>query len=244
MARSASTEAVQEAPRGALRYAWARNAGFAALAILMFPIVLSLYYALLPPPVSSLMIGRLLSGHDIDYRWVPLRSISPELARSVVTAEDARFCEHQGIDWLAVQDVFAEAFDNDEQPIRGASTIAMQTAKNLFLWEGRSVIRKALEMPLALWIDAVWPKRRVIEVYLNIAEWAPGIYGAEAAARKHFGKSASKLSRHEAALMASVLPNPIKRHAGKPSGAVRHRANLIERRAMTMGPLLDCIRSR
>jgi monofunctional glycosyltransferase len=244
MARLGVTEAVEEAaPRKVLRQPWPRKAGFAALVLLTLPIVLTLYYAVLPPPISSLMIGRLLTGHNIDYRWVPLQSISPELAKAVVSAEDARFCEHQGIDWLAVQDLVEEAFDNDEQPMRGASTIAMQTAKNLFLWEGRSVIRKALEMPLALWIDAVWPKRRVIEVYLNIAEWAPGVYGAEAAARKHFGKSASKLSRREAALMASVLPNPIKRHAGKPSGAVRRRANLIERRTVTMGALLNCLRS-
>ncbi|MGH6874425.1 MAG: monofunctional biosynthetic peptidoglycan transglycosylase [Aestuariivirgaceae bacterium] len=214
----------------------------ALLTLLTLPIFLSLQYAVLPPPVSALMIERLPMAHSIDYRWVSLAAISPELAKAVVTAEDARFCQHQGVDWRAVQDVVEEAFDGDEQPIRGASTIAMQTVKNLFLWEGRSVIRKAVELPLALWIDAIWPKKRVIEVYLNIAEWAPGIYGAEAAAWKHFGKPAKSLSRREAALLAAVLPNPLKRRAGRPSNAVKRKASVIEKRVGDMGPLLDCVR--
>jgi monofunctional biosynthetic peptidoglycan transglycosylase len=214
----------------------------ALLTLLTLPIFLSLYYAVLPPPISALMIERLPMARSIDYRWVPLAAISPELARAVVTAEDARFCQHQGVDWRAVQDVVEEAFDGDEQPIRGASTIAMQTVKNLFLWEGRSMIRKAMEIPLALWIEAIWPKKRVIEVYMNIVEWAPGIYGAEAAAQKHFGKSAKALSGREAALLASVLPNPLKRRAGRPSPAVKRKAGVIERRVDEMGALLDCVR--
>jgi monofunctional glycosyltransferase len=214
----------------------------ALLMLLTLPIFLSLNYAVLPPPFSALMIERLPAARSIDYQWVPLEAISPELAKAVVTAEDARFCEHQGVDWRAVQDVVEEAFDGDEQPIRGASTIAMQTVKNLFLWEGRSVIRKALEIPLALWIGTIWPKKRVIEIYLNIVEWAPGTYGAEAAAQKHFGKSARALSRREAALLASVLPNPLKRLAGRPSQAVKRKAGVIEKRIGEMGALLDCVR--
>jgi monofunctional biosynthetic peptidoglycan transglycosylase len=214
----------------------------ALLSLLALPIFLSLNYAVLPPPISALMIERLPMARSLDYRWTPLDQISPELAKAVVTAEDARFCQHQGVDWRAVQDVVEEAFDGDEQPIRGASTIAMQTVKNLFLWEGRSVIRKAVEIPLALWIDAIWSKKRNIEIYLNIVEWAPGIYGAEAAAQKHFGKSAKALSRHEAALLASVLPNPLKRRAGRPSPAVKRKAGVIERRVGQMGALLDCLR--
>jgi monofunctional biosynthetic peptidoglycan transglycosylase len=200
-----------------------------------------LYYTVLPPPASSLMIGRALSGYGIDYRWMPLKSISPELAKAVVAAEDARFCEHHGIDWQAVQLVVEEALEDDEQPVRGASTIAMQTAKNLFLWNGRSVLRKIIEVPLAMWIDAIWTKKRLIELYLNIAEWAPGVYGAEAAAHKHFGKPASRLTKREAALLAAVLPNPIRQQAGKPSDAVRRKAGLIERRIAGMGPLLHCL---
>jgi len=221
---------------------WTRRAGLLALAAMTLPILLTFQYAWLPPPVSSLMIARLLEGNGIDYRWRPLPAISPELAKAVVTSEDARFCEHEGIDWGAIQLIVEKSLDGDEQPLRGASTIAMQTAKNLFLWEGRSVVRKAFEAPLALWIDAVWPKRRVIEVYLNIAEWGPGTYGAEAAARRHFGKSASTLTPREAALLASVLPNPIKRSAAKPSREVRRKAALIEYRMKTMGSLLDCLK--
>ena len=219
---------------------WAKRACLLALAVLTLPILLTLQYAVLPPPVSSLMILRSLAGAGIDYRWMPLKSISPELAKAVIASEDSRFCQHAGIDWGALREAVEEAFDGGEQPLRGASTIPMQTAKNLFLWEGRSIVRKAFEAPLALWIDAVWPKRRVIEVYLNIVEWAPGTYGAEAAAWRHFGKSASALTRREAALLAAVLPNPIKRSASKPSRGVRQRASVIEPRMGTLGPLLGC----
>lgn len=243
MARADITGPVTE--RAGHRYrahSWASIFITALLTLFTLPIFLSLNYAVLPPPISALMIERLPMARSVDYRWVPLAQISPELARAVVTAEDARFCRHQGVDWRAVQDVVEEAFDGDEQPMRGASTIAMQTVKNLFLWEGRSVIRKAVEIPLALWIDAIWPKKRVIEIYLNIVEWAPGIYGAEAAAQKHFRKSAKALSRREAALLASVLPNPLKRRAGRPSPAVKRKAGVIEKRVGQMGALLDCVR--
>ena len=134
-----------------------------------------------------------------------------------------------------------DAFDDDEGPLRGASTISMQTAKNLFLWDGHSFVRKGLEIPLAYWMDFAWSKRRMIEVYLNIAEWAPGIYGAEAASQFHFKKPASKLNRHEAALLAAVLPNPIKRSAGKPSRGVARIAERIERRMAGIGPYVTCL---
>ena len=243
MAGLKAEKAALETGRRSAAGSWARRACLLALAALTLPIFLTLQYVVLPPPVSSLMILRALAGAGIDYRWMPLDSISPELAKAVIASEDARFCQHEGIDWGAVQEAVQEAFDGDEQPLRGASTITMQTAKNLFLWEGRSIVRKAFEAPLALWIDAVWPKRRVIEVYLNIAEWAPGTYGAEAAAWRHFGKSAAALTRREAALLASVLPNPIKRSAGKPSRGVRRSASVIERRMRGMGSLLDCLKS-
>ena len=135
-------------------------------------------------------------------------------------------------------------FRSDEGPIRGASTIPMQTAKNLFLWDGRFMIRKGLEIPEALWMDLVWSKRRMIEIYLNIVEWAPGVYGAEAAARHHFHKSAKSLTKREAALLAAVLPNPIKRQAGKPSKRVKAIANRILIRLGGMGPYLTCLGSQ
>jgi monofunctional biosynthetic peptidoglycan transglycosylase len=224
------------------RSPWLRRLAIAAGVILAIPLLSSLYYALFPPPLSALMLWRMVEGHGIDYRWRELEDMSPELARAVITAEDSRYCLHHGIDWLAVQGLVEEAFDEAEGPRRGASTIAMQTAKNLYLWEGRSVVRKALEAPLALWLDLVWSKRRMIEVYLNIAEWAPGIYGAEAAARKHFRKPAARLTRQEAALLAAVLPNPLQRSAGKPSQATRRKAAVLVGRMEGMGSLFDCIR--
>jgi monofunctional biosynthetic peptidoglycan transglycosylase len=241
MTKSGISDTANAITGGVRRISWPGKAGLGIVALFSLPVVLTIYYTVIPPPYSSVMLQRLLMGESIDYQWVPLAAISPALAKAVVTAEDARFCKHQGIDWPALHEVVAEAMDGDERRIRGASTIAMQTAKNLFLWEGRSLIRKAIEMPLALWIDTVWPKKRVIEVYLNVAEWGPGIYGAEAAARKHFAKHASELSVREAALLASVLPNPVGRQAGRPSAEVRRKANLIERRMLNMGSLLNCL---
>jgi len=198
-------------------------------------------YAVVPPPFTNVMIGRWLAGNPIHQDWVSLDRISPNLERAVVSSEDARFCEHHGVDWIELQGVIDDAFDDDEGPLRGASTISMQTAKNLFLWDGRSFIRKGLEIPLAYWMDFVWPKRLMIEVYLNIAEWAPGVYGAEAASQFHFKKPAAKLSRREAALLAAVLPNPIKRSAGKPSKGVARIAGGIERRMAGIGPYVACL---
>ncbi len=196
---------------------------------------------MVPPPVSNVMVLRVLTGNGLDKDWVGLDQMSPWLAKAVITSEDARFCEHYGVDWVEFQGVVEDAFDDDEGPIRGASTIPMQTAKNLFLWDGRFFLRKGLELPLALWMDLVWSKRRMIEIYLNIVEWAPGVYGAEAAAQHHFKKSAAKLSRREAALLAAVLPNPIKRKAGKPSKRVSAIASRIMIRMAGMGPYLACL---
>ncbi len=136
--------------------------------------------------------GAWLTLQPVDRRWVPLAQISPRLVGAVLMSEDARFCIHGGVDWDALREVIADA--EDGEPSRGASTLTMQTAKNLFLWPSRSYIRKGLEIPLALWLDLVWPKQRIVEVYLNIAEWGPGVFGAEAAAQANFGKPASDLT--------------------------------------------------
>ena len=168
--------------------------------------------------------------------------MSPNLARAVVGSEDARFCGHNGVDWIEFQDAFGGTFEDGEAPTRGASTISMQTAKNMFLWDkGGSGIRKIFEIPLALWMDLIWTKHRMLEVYLNIVEWAPGIYGAEAASQFHFKKSASKLTKREAALLAAVLPNPIKRNAGKPSRGVNIVAGHIQSRMGAIDAYLTCI---
>lgn len=172
------------------------------------------------PPVSTIMLARWATLRPVERITVPLDAIAPSLAMAVIASEDARFCSHRGVDWGALREVIGDA--EDDAPSRGASTIAMQTAKNLFLWPGRSYIRKALELPIALYVDLIWGKRRVMEVYLNMAEWGDGIFGAEAAARRHFGKSARTLTPAEAALLAAALPNPRLRNAGRPS--TRHRA--------------------
>ena len=225
----------------ARRRRWLRWGLYALAFIIGWPIVMTVIYTFLPPPFSNIMLLRALSGNGIDKHWVSLAQMSPALPRAVISSEDARFCEHAGVDWVEFQDAVVEPLDSGEAPTRGASTIPMQTAKNLFLWDGRFALRKLLELPLALWMDFVWPKRRMIEVYLNIVEWAPGVYGAEAAAQHHFKKSAKDLSKKEAALLAAVLPNPIKRNAGKPSKGVRGIANRILIRMAGMGPYLTCL---
>ena len=181
-------------------------------------------------PVSTLMAWRSLKGAPVSRQWIDFNAISPSLPRSVVGAEDAKFCSHRGVDWDALRDVIDDA--EDGEVARGGSTITQQVAKNLFLWPGRSVVRKALELPLALWIDLVLPKRRILEIYLNIAELGPsGQFGAEAGSNYAFGHSASTLSPREAALLAAILPNPVRRSARNPGPGVRRLAGTYMVRA-------------
>jgi monofunctional biosynthetic peptidoglycan transglycosylase len=203
------------------------------LAILLLPYLLAPLYRA-GHPVSTLMAWRRLTGHPVSRQWIDFNAISPALPRSVVGSEDSRFCSHNGIDWDALQDVIDDA--EDGEVIRGGSTITQQVAKNLFLWPGRSVIRKGLELPLALWIDFVLPKQRILEIYLNIAELGPsGQFGAEAGAMYAFGHSASNLSPREAALLAAILPNPVKRSARNPGPGVRRLAGTYMARAQSAG---------
>lgn len=171
------------------------------------------------------MLARWLTGQDVTRRVVTLSEIAPALPQAVIASEDARFCVHRGVDWDALREVLGDA--DEDGPSRGASTVAMQTAKNLFLWSSRSYIRKALEIPLALYLDLVWGKRRTMEIYLNVAEWGDGIFGAEAASRRHFGKPARELSRREAAFLATALPNPFLRDPAKPSRRQRELATIL-----------------
>jgi monofunctional biosynthetic peptidoglycan transglycosylase len=199
------------------------------VAALLVPYVLTPFYRV-GHPVSALMAWRTLRGGPMTRQWVDFGAISPSLPRAVVGAEDAKFCSHHGIDWDALQ----HAIDDAEEggATRGGSTITQQVAKNLFLWPGRSVVRKALELPLALWIDFVLPKQRILEIYLNIAELGPsGQFGAEAGARYAFGHSAATLSPREAALLAAILPNPVKRSARNPGPGVRRLGGTYMARA-------------
>jgi monofunctional biosynthetic peptidoglycan transglycosylase len=205
--------------------------------LLILIVVLALPYLLAPlyrtgHPVSTLMVWRWLKGAPVSRQWIDLHAMSPYLPRSVVAAEDAKFCIHHGIDWDALNGVIEDA--EEGEVTRGGSTITQQVAKNLFLWQGRSFVRKALEFPLALWIDFVLPKQRILEIYLNIAELGPsGQFGANAGAEYAFGRAASNLTPHEAALLASILPNPVKRSARKPGPGVRRLAGTYVVRAQS-----------
>ena len=199
------------------------------LVALLLPYLVTPFYRT-GHPVSTLMAWRWLKGAPVSRQWIDFNAISPSLPRSVVGSEDAKFCSHRGIDWGALQDAIE---DHEEGEVAGGgSTITQQVAKNLFLWPGRSVVRKALELPLAMWIDFVLPKQRVLEIYLNIAELGPsGQFGAEAGAIHAFGRSASTLSPREAALLAAILPNPVRRSARNPGRGVSRLAGIYMARA-------------
>jgi len=187
-------------------------------------------YRFVPPPVTPLMLWN-APAVGIDKAWVPLDRIAPALVRAVVSAEDARFFTHPGVDWDAIR----RARDYNERhggsPRRGGSTITMQCARNVFLWQSKSYMRKALEVGVATLLELVWGKRRILEAYLNVVEWGPGVYGAERAARHWFGVPAAALDPHEAALLAAALPNPRRFAPSRPSRYLAARAAVIERRA-------------
>jgi monofunctional glycosyltransferase len=206
----------------------ARLFAVALAVVLLLPYLVVPFYRVVDP-VSTLMLWRWATGQRVIRTVVPLERIAPVLPATVIASEDGRFCSHRGVDFREIRDAIEDAEDLSE--VRGTSTITQQTAKNLFLWGGRSYLRKALELPLAFWIDLVLPKQRVLEIYLNIAEWGPnGQFGAEAASRFAFGKSAQDLTARDAATLAAILPNPRRRSARVPGPAVRRLAALYEAR--------------
>jgi monofunctional biosynthetic peptidoglycan transglycosylase len=187
-----------------------------------------LAYMVVPVPITPYMISEGKHTDGVDYQWVPLEQIAPILARSVVAAEDANFCDHWGFDLGAIKAAI------DEGAGRGASTISQQVVKNTFLWHGRSWPRKALEALMTPLVELTWSKRRIIEVYLNIAEFDKGVFGAEAASRTYFGVGPEELSAQQAAQVAAVLPAPKLRNAGNPGPFVRRRAAQIVDGAATI----------
>ncbi len=213
--------------------AWALG-GFLVLCVLVV-----LLFRFAPVPVSGLMVQRRIESwsgakpYVSRHRWVPLEAISPNLGAAVIAAEDQNFTEHFGFDWQAIEN--AVQHNEHSRRKRGASTLSQQTAKNLFLWNSRSWTRKGLEAWFTLLIEADWPKRRILEVYLNIVEFGDGIYGAEAAARTYFGKPAARLTASEAALLAAVLPNPRKFHANAPTDYIRGRQAWILNQMRQLG---------
>ncbi|EKN3837930.1 monofunctional biosynthetic peptidoglycan transglycosylase, partial [Yersinia enterocolitica] len=217
---------------------WGKRAVIGIVALWLAGILI---FAFLPVPFSMVMIERQLGAWltgDFSYvahsDWVPMDEISPYMALAVMAAEDQKFPEHWGFDVGAIESALAHNQRNQNR-IRGASTLSQQTAKNLFLWDGRSWVRKGLEVGLTAGIELVWTKRRILTVYLNIAEFGDGIFGVEAAARHFFNKPASKLSASEAALLAAVLPNPLRFKANAPSGYVISRQQWILRQMRQLG---------
>jgi len=196
------------------------------------PVVVVGIYRLVPPPLTYLMVQRTLEGQGFRRTWRPISDISPELTRSVIAAEDSGFCAHHGFDFNAMEKALAHNAKSEK--VRGGSTISQQTAKNVFLWPDRSYVRKGLEAYFTVLIEGLWGKRRIMEVYLNSVEWGPGVYGAEAAARKNFGVSADKLTSAQAARLAAILPSPLKWRAARPGPYVRRRSGRIDRAADTV----------
>lgn len=203
------------------------------------PVLLTLLYTVVTP-VSTLMAWRLITGQTVTRHVVPLDDVARTVPAALIAAEDSRFCLHRGVDWRELMAVIQD----EDGPSRGASTLSMQVARNLFLWQGDSgltaMARKGLEIPLALMIDLVWTKRRMMEIYLNIAQWGPdGEFGIEAASRRAFGKPAARLTAAEAALIVSVLPNPVLRDPRAPGPGVRRKAAIVARRARVV--VTDCL---
>ena len=211
---------------------WARNI---VLILVGLSLLVTLALRWINPPYTSFMIVQRVSTNFIPYKinWVPVKEISPHLLIAAVAAEDQKFPDHYGFDLKAIQSALEQ--NKNQKRLRGASTITQQVAKNVFLWPKKSFFRKGLEAYFALLIETLWPKWRILEVYLNVAEFGPNIFGAKNAAYTHFKKSATQLSQHEASLLAAVLPNPHKLHASQPSNYVRQRAQHISNQARSLG---------
>lgn len=191
-------------------------------------------------PPSTLMWARWLRGQPVERYAIPMGKMGKFIPQMVLVAEDARYCLHAGVDWAEMGKVVAST--GMDGPARGASTIPMQTAKNLYLWHGRSYVRKGLEIPLAYWLSQTWSKRRMLEVYLNMAEWGDGIFGIETAARYYFGKSASLLTQGQVALLITALPDPLRRNPAKPGPGHRGMAAALAQRSMREGGVDECLR--
>lgn len=222
-------------PRRLWRWAW-----LAALLWIAATVALVVLLRFVPPPTSAFMLERRIAalthgerGFVLRRHWVPLAQMSPELPIALIAAEDQKFPDHHGFDVQAIQDALDDAEEGER--LRGASTITQQTAKNLFLWNGRSFVRKGFEAYFTVLLELLWPKRRILEVYANTAEFGDGIYGAAAASDVFFRKPVSTLGPREAALLAAVLPSPRRYRVDKPSAHVQKRAAWIERQVRQLG---------
>jgi monofunctional glycosyltransferase len=228
----------RSAPKAATGFRWRRWLGVLAVALLLGPAALILLYRVVPPPVSAVMLERRAHGVTIEKRWVPLSAMSPWLPKAAIASEDNRFCEHWGIDTAALKEQVDKAMAGGSP--RGASTITQQTAKNLFLWDGRDPVRKVLEAWLAPQLELLLGKRRILEIYLNIVELGRGVYGVEAASERYFHRHAKDLTEQEASLLVAVLPAPLRWSPVRPTPLVAFRARVARLRIGQLGPLLDC----
>ncbi len=219
-----------------IRFAFA----FLVLIFLIPALLLALYRFDFVHPISTLMVKEALVGHGAKREWIAIDDMAPVLYQSVLSSEDGQFCSHSGVDWGALNQVIEDAIDGEKT--RGASTITMQLMKNLFLWPNRSFIRKALEIPYAMMAEVILPKKRIMEIYLNIAEWDKGIFGVELAAQKYFNRSAAKLGPQYSSLLAVTLPNPKQRNAAKPTNSMRRVAKIVQRRAKASGAYIQCLK--
>ena len=213
-------------PKSGLLRRVGRIALYGAIGFIIGSIVVVALYRFLPPPGTPLMLIRRVEGYGIDKSWRPLDQISPHLIRAAMAGEDARFCRHHGFDWGAVATAW-DRYQSGHGRVLGASTISMQTAKNVFLWPGRDWLRKGFEAWFTALIELAWGKRRIMEVYLNVAEWGPGVYGAEAAARHYFHKAADALDANEAVRLAAALPDPLSRSPSRPGRRLLARGAAI-----------------
>ncbi len=224
------------------RWLWIKLPLIFLVFVVALPLVLVPVYWVVPP-VSTLMLGRYVTGQPVTRTWRDIDEISDRLKTAVILSEDGQFCRHNGVDWGA----FRAEFQNWRQgeTARGASTITMQVARNLFLNNSRSIVRKGLEVPLALYIDLVLPKQRIFEIYLNIAEWGPeGTFGIEAGAQRAFGTSAESFTWERASLLAVTLPNPHVRNPASPTPGLRRVASIVQARAQQFSSHAGCVFDR
>ena len=224
------------------KHPWLRRT-FRLISVIAAVIVLSIIaFRFINPPITPVMAVEKLKGNTLRHQWLPLKDMSPQLPLAAIASEDGRFCYHWGVDWSAVNEAIKEG--GGLGAFRGASTIPMQTAKNLYLWSGRSYVRKAIEVPLAAVMSVLWSKARMMEVYLNVAQFGPGIFGVEAASRYYFHKSAADLTRHEAVLLVAALPNPRFRNPARPSRRMLLVTRAVEQRLPIMFQRTGCLEPR
>ena len=212
---------------------------FVAILLLVPAFLLILYRIEVVHPISTLMIEQAVVGHGAKREWVEIDDVAPVLYQSVLMSEDGKFCAHNGVDWESLNSVIEDAIDG--RKTRGASTITMQLVKNLFLWPNRSYVRKALEIPYALMAELILSKRRIMEIYLNIAEWDKGVFGAQLAAKTYFKRSAAKVGPRQSSLLAVTLPNPRGRNAARPGKSMNRIAKIVQKRARASGAYVKCL---